>query len=199
LTGGRNKTTGRQNGGLHGASQIVGSGISVAAPFNLVGSKVGDIRDGLSKTIAIAEDVGRNENMPGAYNDFIETGVKKHFHRWAEPDNGFGVSGNPTSWADQTTGATVAGQPLIAINNNLSPFGGPTACPWQSKTNCGPNDEIFSFHGNGANVVFMDGHVSFLSSTLHPIVLRRLVTATEGVPIGQAVTGSVYPGGGVDY
>ncbi len=31
------------------------------------------------------------------------------------------------------------------LNNNNTPKGGPTACPW-STNNCGPNDEPFSFH-----------------------------------------------------
>jgi prepilin-type processing-associated H-X9-DG protein len=27
---------------------------------------------------------------------------------------------------------------------------------WNADTHCGPNDEIFGWHGSGANVVFMD-------------------------------------------
>ena len=43
------------------------------------------------------------------------------------------------------------------INNNKTPFGGPVSCPWiNANSQCGPNDEIFSFHGNGANVVFAE-------------------------------------------
>src|SRR5262249_10296764 len=163
VTGGRNKFT-RANGALHTG-----------------GTKLGDITDGLSKTIPIAEDAGRNEVMPGAYVDPIRTPTMRHFHRWAEPDNGFGVSGNPLSWADQNTAPTVSRVPLQAINNNKSPFGGPAGCPWQSRTNCGPNDEIFSFHGSGANVLFADGHVTFLNEKIDVVVLRHLVTASEGV------------------
>jgi prepilin-type processing-associated H-X9-DG protein len=126
--------------------------------------------------------------MPGAYPDPIESAggtiVMRHFHRWAEPDNGFGVSGNPLAWADPLTGAINAGVKLVGINNNKTPFGGPANCPWQSMTNCGPNDEIFSFHGPGANVVFMDGHVNFLDEGINIVVLRRLVTAAEGVSPG---------------
>jgi prepilin-type N-terminal cleavage/methylation domain-containing protein/prepilin-type processing-associated H-X9-DG protein len=173
VTGGRNKTT-RMDGALHAG-----------------GTKLGDISDGLSRTIAIAEDAGRNELMPGAYPDPIESAgtatVMRHFHRWVEPDNGFGVSGNPVSWANQLTGAVNAGVPIIAINNNKSPFGGSTStCLWQSKTNCGPNDEIFSFHGFGANILFMDGHVTFMNEDINVVVLRHLVTANEGIPPGTA-------------
>jgi prepilin-type N-terminal cleavage/methylation domain-containing protein/prepilin-type processing-associated H-X9-DG protein len=147
------------------------------------GTRVGDIRDGLSKTIAIAEDVGRNELMPGAYPDPVNTAVARSFHRWAEPDNGFGVSGNPLDSNPVNTGpGVVAGQPLVAINNNSKPFGGPATCLWNTaKSNCGPNDEIFGFHGPGANVLFMDGHVTFLNEKINSITMRFLVTANEGI------------------
>jgi prepilin-type processing-associated H-X9-DG protein/prepilin-type N-terminal cleavage/methylation domain-containing protein len=161
------------------------------------GSTVRSISDGLSNTIAIAEDVGRNEQMPGAYND-PQGGATipapgngmRAFWRWIEPDNGLGVSGP----VGNTTGGVIFignqwGGPSKAqqvINNNAFPFGGPTTgrvCPWQTETNCGPNDEIFSFHGSGANVVFMDGHVTFMNQNTNPIVVRYLVTAAEGVPV----------------
>jgi prepilin-type N-terminal cleavage/methylation domain-containing protein/prepilin-type processing-associated H-X9-DG protein len=153
VTGLRNKDT-RMNGGLHGT--IDGQGPTLA-----------DISDGLSKTIAIAEDVGRYELMPGAYVDPITTN-KRSFWRWAEPDNGFGVSGDPLGTAK-------------VINNNKNPFGGPTTCPWLTMTNCGPNDEIFSWHGTGANVLFMDGHVTFLRDDINAIVMRHLVTSGERI------------------
>jgi prepilin-type N-terminal cleavage/methylation domain-containing protein/prepilin-type processing-associated H-X9-DG protein len=158
-------------------------------------TKPADIRDGTSKTIAIAEDVGRNEQMPGAYPDpyFLLTGDSTYilpvgqttplrcFWRWAEQDSGFGVSGPP---------GAVYGGAVTLINNNPQPFGGPgnqTGCFWNTTTNCGPNDEIFSFHSGGANVVFMDGHVSFLSENIDPVALRCLVTCQEGIPIPTGV------------
>src|SRR5206468_3272320 len=93
--------------------------------------------------------------------------------RWAEPDNGFGVSGDPVAAHDQF-GAVRAGSGQVrAINNNAIVFGG-GICDWNLgyassvsgapapltgyaggfNNNCGPNDEIFGFHGNGANMVF---------------------------------------------
>ncbi len=166
-TGVRNKNT-RMRGGLRGG-----------------GSTVGDISDGLSNTIAVGEDAGRNEAMPGAYTDPI-AGGKRAFWRWAEPDNGYGVSGS----ADMSNGygvdpGTAINHVIRGINNNAHPFGGTTTCPWATSTNCGPNDEIFSWHGPGANVVFMDGHVKFLAQDINTVVLRRLVTAAEGIPPAQ--------------
>jgi prepilin-type N-terminal cleavage/methylation domain-containing protein/prepilin-type processing-associated H-X9-DG protein len=189
----RNKAT-RLDGALHGPGANGGGG-----------TRLGDIRDGLSNTLAIAEDVGRNENMPGAYADpFDPTGTSgtlpttdvnggtymRAFWRWIEPDNGFGVSGPP----NQPGGPSVAQQ---AINNNKLPIGGPAAssggpCLWNSQTNCGPNDEIFGFHGPGANVLFMDGHVTFLNEKINPVALRFMVTAAEGIPVTSIVGANDY-------
>lgn len=158
----------RLSGGLHGG-----------------GSSAADIIDGLSKTIAVAEDVGRNEFMPGAYPDpaggaTIPTTVKNRaFWRWIEPDNGFGVNGPPTYFSVSSNDVAMAATRFI--NNNSLPYGGPTDCNWNGKTHCGPNDEIFSFHGAGANVVFMDGHVTFLNQDIEGMVLRYLISAAEKV------------------
>ncbi len=164
----RNKAT-RLGGGLHAG-----------------GSTIGELVDGLSKTIALAEDVGRNETMPGAYLDPnggatlpASAGGYRGFWRWIEEDSGFGVSGP----SNQPAGGGVGSS--RAINNNSYPFGGPGNCNWNTVAgNCGPNDEIFSFHGANANVVFMDGHVTGLSQDINPVVLRYLVTAAEKVPPG---------------
>jgi prepilin-type N-terminal cleavage/methylation domain-containing protein len=188
-TGVRNKKT-RMNGALRGTPD--GKGTTVA-----------DIPDGLSKTIAIAEDVGRYEAMPGAYPDPLNPGVNRSFWRWAEPDNGFGVSGDPLATTDNEGtvntgyGGLLYGRARV-INNNKSPFGGPANCDWlKAGGNCGPNDEIFSFHGPGANVVFMDAHVVFLSENIDALVIRRLVTAGERISPNQGpqAGGIAYPGG----
>jgi prepilin-type N-terminal cleavage/methylation domain-containing protein/prepilin-type processing-associated H-X9-DG protein len=202
VTGVRNKNA-RMNGALHGTQDGRGT-----TKF--------DIADGLSRTIAIAEDVGRYEAMPGAYPDPLVAGSQRSFWRWAEPDNGFGVSGDPRASSDDagTINTTYSG--LLygrarVINNNKTPLGGGAAlqatprsgdaggCNWlQIKSNCGPNDEIFSFHGKGANVVFIDGHVAFLSEDIDAIVIRRLVTAAERIaPNAQPLTGGTAYGGGI--
>jgi prepilin-type N-terminal cleavage/methylation domain-containing protein/prepilin-type processing-associated H-X9-DG protein len=179
VTGVRNKNA-RCNGALRGTRD--GRGSTMA-----------DIPDGLSNTIAIAEDVGRYESMPGAYLDPI-TNTQRAFWRWAEPDNGFGVSGDKA--AGDNLGTPTAGYTGLingrarVINNNKSPFGGPAGCPWLTSTNCGPNDEIFSFHGSGANILFMDGHVSFISDDIDAVVMRRLVSAAERISVNQNSAGA---------
>ncbi|HET6881384.1 MAG TPA: DUF1559 domain-containing protein [Pirellulales bacterium] len=163
----------------------------VSGGLHAGGSDPGQIIDGLSKTICYAEDAGRNEFMPGAYPDPMGSASgtipnnenNRCFWRWIEADNGFGVNGSPngvtgTGASDATA---VKSTVVRAINNNALPLGGPTTCVWNSTTHCGPNDEIFGWHGAGANVSFMDAHVNFLSQDIQPIVLRYLCSSAEKV------------------
>jgi prepilin-type N-terminal cleavage/methylation domain-containing protein/prepilin-type processing-associated H-X9-DG protein len=157
------------------------------------GPSVGVVTDGLHNTICIIEDVGRTETYGTyRYNDpfgvATYNGGKRAAWRWAEPDASNGVSGPPNGiWGDGKWGKVVN-------NNGQNPIGGPTTgggtgvaatggCPW-TFTNCGPNDEPFSFHANGANALFMDGHVSFIKDDIDVVTFKRLLTPAEGVPTG---------------
>ncbi len=118
------------------------------------------ITDGSSNTIAICEMSGRSDAMPfspGTTNTLNPSG--RRFWAWAEPDNAFNV--------DQL------------INNNATPRDGPATCAW-TVLNCGPNEEIFSFHTGGANVVMCDGSVRFLRDSTSGAGLRALLTADGG-------------------
>jgi prepilin-type processing-associated H-X9-DG protein len=42
--------------------------------------------------------------------------------------------------------------------------------------NCTNNGEVYAFHTGGANAVFADGHVQFLSSGLSLPTLAALIT-----------------------
>ena len=46
--------------------------------------------------------------------------------------------------------------------------------------NAGANDEIFSYHPGGANVLLGDGSVRFLKDSTNLVVLRRLVSLSGG-------------------
>jgi prepilin-type N-terminal cleavage/methylation domain-containing protein/prepilin-type processing-associated H-X9-DG protein len=144
------------------------------------GPKLSAITDGTSNSLAIYEDVGRNPKMwenigqnlaasTGGYLDPV-TGEARCHWRWAEPDSASGVS--------------------KYINNHKNAgylFGAlpkPGDCPWNAH-DCGPNNEIFSFHPGGSNILFMDGHVKFIKETIAGPVERALITKNGGEAISS--------------
>jgi prepilin-type N-terminal cleavage/methylation domain-containing protein/prepilin-type processing-associated H-X9-DG protein len=193
--------------GYRDPATLTTRGSRVNGALHLGGTKVAEISDGLSNTLAAAEDVGRLHesyrypNGLGMLSNYVEDyrtildpppeGVnmsgRRAINRWAEPDQGNGVSGPPTSGTHLNHGPRGL-QPVI--NNSALPFGGPVdppdlACPW-STNNCGPNDEIFSYHPGGAFAVFCDGHVSFLKGTIQPQIMQRLVAMADGQPVSDS-------------
>jgi prepilin-type N-terminal cleavage/methylation domain-containing protein/prepilin-type processing-associated H-X9-DG protein len=76
--------------------------------------------------------------------------------------------GKEGGWADPNGAFSIDG----AYPNGIIP--GP--CP----LNCTNNSEVYSFHPNGANVVFADGSVHFLDSGINLCTLAALVTRGGG-------------------
>jgi prepilin-type N-terminal cleavage/methylation domain-containing protein/prepilin-type processing-associated H-X9-DG protein len=165
----------------------------------ITGVPMSAVSDGTSNTIAVIEDAGRicpRSSSPaygGTEGSYAETAdpanlspediaattgpggfLARAVWRWADPDaNGSGVSG-PT-----TNGSGAATQYVgKIINQNNYPIGGPAGFRWTSN-NYGLNDEPFSFHQGGCNVVMMDGSVKFLEETTHPVIMRYIVTRSE--------------------
>ncbi len=156
--------------------------------------------DGLSNTIVVIEDAGRPTQTAGHYNQGARLlggsggfGIDQSQlfatadqipgqfggpygapNRWADPDNGSGVSG------PQNLGS---GSNSI-INNNPTPDGGPPGCPWNIN-NCGPNDEPFSQHTGGCHALFGDGSVHFISENINRHTIRRLCNPKDKEPVGQ--------------
>jgi prepilin-type N-terminal cleavage/methylation domain-containing protein/prepilin-type processing-associated H-X9-DG protein len=146
-------------------------------------TKMGDITDGTSNTFAIAEDAGRDATFISPYTEAYYDGVNarpvlglgvppgtRRYWRWAEPDGSYGVSGQ--------------------INNKFRPMHEATQYPDPATAvtagnNAGANDEIFSYHPGGANILFGDGSVHFLKETVSVIVLRGLVTLNGGETISS--------------
>ncbi|MEX0676910.1 MAG: DUF1559 domain-containing protein [Pirellulales bacterium] len=154
----------------------------------LGGTRIGRITDGTSHTIAMAEDCPVNyetvfpfivsaspDPVVAAANNADPPAPSKHrsANRWAEPDNGIGISGPSNS---------TEGHLRSPVNNNSEPPGGPADCRW-TRSNCGPNSEIFSFHPAGAHVMLCDGSVNLLRDAIDPRVLRKLVTRAEGTEV----------------
>jgi prepilin-type N-terminal cleavage/methylation domain-containing protein/prepilin-type processing-associated H-X9-DG protein len=147
--------------------------------------KIAGVSDGTSNTMMIAEDAARRENYvtnPNYTDPAVVLGIAvdgtsfmtRRFWRWAEQDNGFGVSGDPT------LNTTTTGFRIVNNNNVNAGDDGPPTCSWRTVNNCGPNDEIFSFHPGGANVVFCDGHVQFIPESANPVVIASLVSRSGG-------------------
>ena len=141
--------------------------LSVDAQYG--GSKMTDVDDGLSVSIMFVEAVGQNERMirAGTTNangqlDPVTLDVSAHW-RWASPDI-----------------ATAPFQKMNSAKNaTYSAFDPSDGCAW-AQYHCGPNSEMFSFHGNGTWAVFADGHVAFIKETTPKAVLRALITRADG-------------------
>ncbi|MFO0798429.1 MAG: DUF1559 domain-containing protein [Gemmataceae bacterium] len=151
------------------------------------GRTIVGITDGSSNTILLIEDAGRAHpsvgtfganassgrlsamNSPANPMTLPATGARRVF-AWADAD----AATNGVSGPSNSTGSRVA-----KVNNNPSPIGGPTTCPW-STNNCGPNDEPFSFHTGGVMAAMGDGSVRFIRDSVDALVLKFAVGADDG-------------------
>jgi prepilin-type N-terminal cleavage/methylation domain-containing protein/prepilin-type processing-associated H-X9-DG protein len=153
-------------------------------------TKIAEITDGTSNTIAIGEDAGRdprylspytqgtycdkssitmqqyqasiNPNDPGPAGGYTPY---RRYWRWAEPDESFGVSGTPNNkYRPDNEGSVWPTGPTYVAQGN----------------NAGNNDELASFHPGGINCLMGDGSVRFVKDSISPVTLRGLVTLAGG-------------------
>jgi prepilin-type N-terminal cleavage/methylation domain-containing protein/prepilin-type processing-associated H-X9-DG protein len=155
-------------------------------------TNLAEATDGLSNTIAIGEDAGRDETYISPYTEYASGGGKaftsptwcpsatgdcrgsgpwstsaaRRYWRWAEPDSGYGVSGSPNNAyrPSHETASYEAYPGLLGTGGN----------------NAGANDELFSFHPGGVNCLYGDGSVHFIKNSISPVTLRALVTLSGG-------------------
>ena len=134
---------------------------------------VAEITDGTSNTAMILECAGRDESYVSQFADGYATvrglGVASGPHRywrWADPGNAFGTSGQP--------------------NNKGVPTHESGPWPTTSVTagnQAGANEEPFSFHKGGINVLFGDGSVRFVKDSVNLIAWRSVLTLSGGETI----------------
>jgi prepilin-type processing-associated H-X9-DG protein len=80
------------------------------------------------------------------------------------------VSGGGGAWADPFSYAHIDDSYASGIRGN----GGTCVI------NCTINNELYSFHPGGVNVLFADGSVHFLKETINPFTMVALVTRAMG-------------------
>jgi prepilin-type N-terminal cleavage/methylation domain-containing protein/prepilin-type processing-associated H-X9-DG protein len=115
------------------------------------------IKDGTSSTIVIAEDAGRSQFYITGGQQGVPPILKEG--GWADPNAAFSIDGS-------------------------NPDG---SVPGPCSLNCSNNSELYAFHTNGANVVFADGSVHFLSNTLDLCTLAALATRNGGEVVNSAL------------
>jgi prepilin-type N-terminal cleavage/methylation domain-containing protein/prepilin-type processing-associated H-X9-DG protein len=122
--------------------------------------RMSDILDGTSNTLCIVEDAIRPETW--RKGQFVSAS---------------GVGGAP--WADRQNNIGLNGASDLGIT---PPDGPPGLCA----LNCTNEEEVYSFHPGGANVVFADGSVHFLRQNVSIRIMARLVTRKGGEALGTA-------------
>jgi prepilin-type N-terminal cleavage/methylation domain-containing protein/prepilin-type processing-associated H-X9-DG protein len=136
-------------------------------------TRLAEVTDGLSQTIVVTEDAGRDARFVSEYSESYVSPVQtvarpvpagqRRFWRWGEPD-----------------GAIVSS---TMINNKAFPSHEATQYPTTNTTqgnSAGADDEIFGFHPGGVNALLGDGSVRFLKESLNIIVQRSLITPSGG-------------------
>ena len=121
--------------------------------------RVISITDGTSNTVMIAEDSGRPLGWAlGGNRISAAAGGDPGQGGWADPNGAFSIDGS----------------------------NGDGSIPGECPLNCSNNSEIYSFHTNGANVIFADGSVHFLNSSINLCTLAAICTRSGGeVPPGE--------------
>lgn len=144
-------------------------------------TRLSEVTDGLSNTMTIGEDAGRDATFVSQYAENyyggpdtapvrnvpgFSSGAGRRFWRWAEPHCSLGVSG--------------------IINNKSrpsheqSPFETSPGTLGTAGNKAANNQSLFSFHSGGINALFGDGSVRFLKESTNVVVLRGLTSIRGG-------------------
>jgi prepilin-type N-terminal cleavage/methylation domain-containing protein/prepilin-type processing-associated H-X9-DG protein len=119
-----------------------------------IGTTIQSIQDGSSNTLLVAEFAGRNQLWQLGANTGLLLPTTVGQGGWADP--------------------TSSGTTLIGSSSDG------TVAPGSCGINCSNAYGLYSFHAGGANVVYCDGSVRFLSSGTPILTLAYIVTRNGG-------------------
>jgi prepilin-type processing-associated H-X9-DG protein len=159
-------------------------------------TRIAEITDGTSNTIAVGEDAGRDPRYLSPYRADVYNGVAPNGVFYAtttaylaavnpnDPSNGspmLQLFRRYWRWAEPDMCYGVSGAP----NNKYRPDNEGTSWlntgPFVAQgNNAGNNDELASFHPSGCNVLMGDGSVRFLKDSVNVVTLRGLVSLNGG-------------------
>jgi prepilin-type processing-associated H-X9-DG protein len=125
------------------------------------GSRISQITDGLSSTLAVTECANRPNYWHAGRQDTVNA-------PWTGSCGPGCVTGGV--WADHQKGFAVGG----ATPDGDDRLGGPCAI------NCTNAYEVYSMHPTGANCLFTDGSVHFLSASISIRTFAALCTRAGG-------------------
>ncbi len=139
------------------------------------GVRFSAITDGLSNTVVVAEGAGR----PGIYI----SGKKVN-----NPRSGiaFGTPFVPDGWgwADINSGFSIDGSEKLGNQNNTT-TSGTTTIVGSCMMNCTNDSELYAFHIGGAQFLFGDGSVHFLSQSINGQTFVAVMTRDRGDIVGD--------------
>jgi prepilin-type N-terminal cleavage/methylation domain-containing protein len=134
--------------------QLRGAGLPLVGFPPMESNTIVAITDGTSNTILIAEDAGRPDRWIAG--KLVGSGTQSD-GGWGDPDSDYGLDGITV-----TSGGTA------------------TTSPGNCVINCDNDNETYAFHIGGANHVFTDGSVRFVSASINPQTYAALITAQGG-------------------
>ncbi|MFO0845020.1 MAG: DUF1559 domain-containing protein [Gemmataceae bacterium] len=121
--------------------------------------RIADILDGTSNTIALGEDAGRPQRWQ--VGRLVNAQVANTAAGWADRNNLIAPTGSLTDGSKR-----------------LGP------CPM----NCTNDNELYSFHTGGVNVVLADGAVRFVKASISLTLLSAIITKSGG----EVLTGNEF-------
>ncbi len=137
---------------------------NVAGNLSAPGRRVTDATDGSSSTLLLIEDAGR----PQVY-------LK---NRTLAP-------GNPIANLGWSSGLTTLDRAIWGCDPAVTNAAGRYITPGPCALNCTNFRQPYAFHPGGANAVFCDGSVHFISETIPLYVLAALFTRNIGENVQQ--------------